>query len=125
MNAESTQAIEANGHGAKAPTGKAATDNGAISSIAREFQNFLADLEDLIQSSTSLTGEELARARAKLHARVAAAKDSIREISSPLVDRARNTVKGADSHVHDQPWRALGIAAGASLLLGYLLGRRT
>jgi len=124
MNAESTQAIDANGYGAKASTGKAATDNGAIPSIAREFQNFVADLEDLIQSSTSLTGEDLARAKAKLHARVAAAKDSIREISSPLVDRARNTVKGADSHVHVQPWQSIGIVAGVSLLLGYLLGRR-
>jgi ElaB/YqjD/DUF883 family membrane-anchored ribosome-binding protein len=124
MHTESTQTLDANGHGAKASTRKGATPNGAISNIAYEFQNFVADIEDLIQSTTSLNGEDLALAKAKLYARVASAKESIQKISSPLVDRARSTVKGTDSYVHDQPWPAIGIAAAASLLIGYLLGRR-
>ncbi len=124
MRTESTQTVDANGHGAEGSARKAAATNRAIFSIAREFQNFVADIEDLIQSTTSLSGEDLTRAKAKLHARVAAAKDSVHKIGNPLVERARSTVKDADNYVHHQPWRSVGIAAGVSLLVGYLLGRR-
>ena len=124
MHTESTHTLDANGRSAKPSTGKAATPNRAMSGIVLEFQNFVADVEDLIQSTTSLSGEDLAQAKANLHDRVVAAKDSIQKISSPLVDRARNSVKGADSYLHDQPWQAMSIAAGVGLLIGYLLGRR-
>lgn len=124
MRTESTPTADANGHSAKGSARKAATTNEAISNIAREFQNFVADIEDLIQSTTSLDGEDLSQARAKLHARVTAAKDSIQKIGHPLVDRARSTVKDAGSYVNQRPWQSVGMAVGVSLLVGYLLGRR-
>jgi len=122
LHTESTHTLDANGRSAKESTGNATTPNRASSGIALEFQNFVADVEDLIQSTTSLSGEDLAQARASLHERVVAAKDSIQKISSPLVDRARNGLKGADSYLHDRPWQAMGIAAGVGLIIGYLLG---
>jgi ElaB/YqjD/DUF883 family membrane-anchored ribosome-binding protein len=121
MKAESTRTLDANGSSVSAQT--EATE-AAISSVAREFKNFVADVEDLIQSTTSLNGEDLARVKAKLQARVAAAKQSVQSIGAPLIDRARNTVRATDGYVREQPWQALGIVAGASLLVGYLVGRR-
>jgi len=120
MKAESTRTLDANGSSVSAQT--EATE-AAISSVAREFKNFVADVEDLIQSTTSLNGEDLARVKAKLQARVAAAKQSVQSIGAPLIDRARNTVRATDGYVREQPWQALGIVAGASLLVGYLVGR--
>jgi ElaB/YqjD/DUF883 family membrane-anchored ribosome-binding protein len=119
MRTESTQSAERNGNGAS----RQATIDTDISGIEREFQNLVADIEDLIQSNTSLTGEDLARAKAKLHARVAAAKESVQRLGAPLIDRARNAVKDTVSRVRAQPWQAIGVAAGASLLVGYLVGR--
>jgi len=79
----------------------------------------------MIQSTTSLNGEDLARVKAKLQARVAAAKESVQNyIGTPLIERARNTVRATDGYVHEQPWRAIAIVAGASLLVGYVVGRR-
>ena len=122
MRTESTQSAERNGNGASRQDSKATIDTD-ISGIAREFQNLAADIEDLIQSNTSLTGEDLARAKAKLHARVAAARESVQRLGAPLIDRARNAVKDTASRVRAQPWQAIGVAAGASLLVGYLVGR--
>jgi ElaB/YqjD/DUF883 family membrane-anchored ribosome-binding protein len=123
MRAQSTRTLDANGSSANA-TETEATE-AAISSVAREFKNFVADVEDMIQSTTSLNGEDLARVKAKLQARVAEAKESVQNyIGTPLIERARNTVRATDGYVHEQPWRAIAIVAGASLLVGYVVGRR-
>ena len=122
MQAPSTRTLDANGSIANANETEAT--EAAISSVAREFKNFVADMEDLIQSTTSLNGEDLARVKAKLQARVAAAKESVQDIGAPLIERARSTVRATDGYVREQPWQAIAIVAGASLLVGYVVGRR-
>jgi ElaB/YqjD/DUF883 family membrane-anchored ribosome-binding protein len=112
-----------NGHSATSTPKNAAADS-APSGIAREFQDFVADMEDLIEASTSLTGDDLARAKANLYARVAAARAFIEEMPGAISARARNTARVADGYVREQPWRAIGITAAGGLLIGFLLGRR-
>ena len=113
--------LPSNGHGATHAKNLAA--DAAPSGITREFRNFVADMEDLIEASTSLTGDDLARARADLNARVAAARAFVEDMPA-LSDRARNTVKAADGYVREQPWRSIGLTAAVGLLTGFLLGRR-
>ena len=38
--------------------------------------------------------------------------------------RAKAAGHVADEYVHDNPWRAIGAAAGIGLLVGLLIGRR-
>jgi ElaB/YqjD/DUF883 family membrane-anchored ribosome-binding protein len=113
-----------NGHSAASTPTKNPTVGAALSGITQEFQNFVADMEDLIKASTSLTGDDLARAKANLSARVAAAKAFVEEMPGAISDRARNTVKVADDYVREQPWQAMGMTAAVGLLVGFLLGRR-
>lgn len=95
------------------------------SGVAREFHSFVADVEDLIKSTTNLTGEELSRAKAKLNQRIAAAKVSVEEMSETIANRARKTAETTNTYVHEQPWTAVGAGAAAGLLVGYLLARRS
>jgi len=104
--------------------GIAATNDHAPSGLAREFQDFIADVEDLAKATSSLTGEELARARAKLGKRVAAAKESVEAIGGAISDRAQNAARTTDSYVREHPWQAVGIGAALGLLLGVTLARR-
>lgn len=94
------------------------------SGVSREVHSFLADVEDLITATTSLTGEDLARAKAKLSARVTAAKESVARVGGEIADRTRHAVKATDGYVHEQPWRAVGIGAALGLLVGFVLARR-
>lgn len=112
-----------NGHGATSRPKNAGAD-AAPSGIAQEFQDFVADVEDLIRTSTSLTGDDLTRAKAKLSARVAAARAFVEEMPATIAARVRNTAEVADSYVREQPWRTIGITAAVGLLIGFLLGRR-
>jgi ElaB/YqjD/DUF883 family membrane-anchored ribosome-binding protein len=98
--------------------------NEASSGLAREFHNFVADVEDLIKSTTQLTGEDLAKAKAKLNERVSAAKESMAEMGETIANRTRKTAADANDYVHEKPWNAVGISAAAGFLLGYLLSRR-
>jgi ElaB/YqjD/DUF883 family membrane-anchored ribosome-binding protein len=107
----------ARGSGLKAPI---QTD----AAMPGEFRNFVADVEDLITETTSITGEDLVRVKAKFGERIAAAKDSIQEMSGAVVDRAKRSATATNEYVHDQPWAAVGIGAAIGVLIGFVLGRR-
>ncbi len=111
---------EGNGQGARG-TGAGAT---AAAADPGEFQNFVADIEDLIGSMTSLTGEDLARARARLAERVEAAKETFADASGAVAERARDSARVANSFVHEHPWQAVGIGAVLGLLIGIAVSRR-
>lgn len=96
----------------------------AQSGVSREVHNFLEDIEDLVKETTSLTGDELARAKAKLSERVAAAKQSVEEFGSDVAKRARKGAAATNDYVHDQPWKAIGAGAAVAFLLGFVLARR-
>jgi ElaB/YqjD/DUF883 family membrane-anchored ribosome-binding protein len=101
------------------------TGDAAQSGVAREYHAFVSDVEDLISSATSLTGEDLTRAKARLGARIASARASIGRVGSAVSDQVRSGAMATDSYVRTQPWQVVGISAAAGLLIGYLLGRRS
>lgn len=109
-----------NGQADRAKTSAIAKADG----VPREVRNFLTDIEDLISSTTSLTGEDLTRAKAQLIERVTAARASVEQMSVALTDRARNTAKVTNEYVHEQPWKAIGAGAAIGFLLGLVLARR-
>ena len=115
---------EGNGHG---PGTIAAADRqlaAASASAPGEFQSFVADIEDLITSMTPLTGEDLARAKERLAARVELAKESFSEVSGEIAERARKTARVTDAYVHEHPWQSVGIGAILGLLVGIVVSRR-
>jgi ElaB/YqjD/DUF883 family membrane-anchored ribosome-binding protein len=116
--------LPSNGHSAGATPPKDPAADATPSGITQEFRDFVADMEDLITESTSLTGDNLARAKANLSARVAAARAFVEEMPGAISDRARNTVKVADGYVRERPWQAIAMTAAAAVLIGFLLGRR-
>lgn len=102
----------------------AAKANQVASNATSEFQNFIADVEDLVKETTTLTGEDLNRAKAKLGARLADAKNSVAELGGDIAKRAKQGAVATDDFVHEQPWKAIGAGAAIGLLIGFALARR-
>ena len=57
--------------------------------------------------------------------------DNLREARSRLLDaeaaikeRTREVARVTDEYVHENPWPAIGAAAGVGLVIGLLVGRR-
>jgi ElaB/YqjD/DUF883 family membrane-anchored ribosome-binding protein len=112
-----------NGHGAASAASKSASAE-ALAGASQELHDFIADLEELIEATTSLTGEDLTHAKAKLYARIAAARKAAGEVHRGVADRARQRIKAVNSYVQDQPWKSVGMGIAAGLLIGLLLSRR-
>ena len=81
--------------------------------LMHELKNVVGDAEDLLKATASQSGEHIARIRAR-------AEESVRAARA----RMRDSAEMLDDQVRDHPWSAVGIAAGAGLLLGILLGRK-
>lgn len=119
MLARSTNAeTGANGQGDLQPA------TGAAAAVSREVHNVLADAEDLIRATTSLTGADLARVRAQLAKGVAAARQSLEDMGGAIADGARKSVATTNAYVHAEPWKVIGASAAIGLLLGIVIARR-
>ena len=81
--------------------------------LMRELKNVVGDAEELLKATASQSGEQIARIRAR-------AEESVRAARARMEDGAEML----DDQVREHPWTAVGIAAGAGLLLGILLGRK-
>jgi len=125
MQAKPTAAEPGNGQALEARDTALTIARDSASALSREAHNFLADIEDLVKATTSLTGEDLARAKAKLAERITAAKASVAKMGGAVADRTRDAAQATDSYVHERPWQAIGIGAGLGVLVGLLIARRT
>lgn len=92
--------------------------------VSREFSNFIADIEDLLKETATLTGDDLSRAKAAISARVSAAKESIDGLGGSVSDRVRKSSAMTNEYVHEQPWKAIGAVAAVAFVLGLVLTRR-
>lgn len=98
--------------------------NSGRQNVSREFHDLVADIEDLVKQTASLSGEELNLARTRLAELIASAKTSAGDMGSAVAQRARRSAAATNEYVHEQPWKAIGIAATVGLLLGVVLARR-
>lgn len=96
----------------------------ASQDVLKEFKSFLNDVEGLVQSTASLTGDDLAKAKAQLNQRISTAKETIGEASGNIFKQARKTAAITNNYVHEQPWTVIGTGVALSFLLGFVLARR-
>jgi len=91
--------------------------------LTEEFQKFITDIEDLLKSTTSLSGPEFEQAKRKLTERVASAKASVEDLSENFAAKARHSAEVTDRYVHEKPWQSLAASSTLSFLLGVLVAR--
>jgi ElaB/YqjD/DUF883 family membrane-anchored ribosome-binding protein len=52
------------------------------------------------------------------------ARERLGEFEGEIRARAQEAARTTDRYVHENPWGAIGIAAGVAFMLGLLSGRR-
>lgn len=92
--------------------------------LISDFKVVMEDAEDLLRATVEQSGETLTATRSKLQSKLAEAKVKMKEIEETVVDKTREAAKATDNYVRENPWRSVGIAAGAGLIVGLLIGRR-
>ena len=92
--------------------------------LIADVKVLMADADEIIKAMASATGEKAVELADKLRINMRNAKDKMADMQVLVADKARVAARVTDDYVHDNPWQAVGIAAGVGLLLGLLLGRR-
>ena len=92
--------------------------------LAQDLKIVIADAEDLLRATASQAGEKVSAAREKIQDSLRHAKLKLADVEDVIVDKGKQAARATDEYVHDQPWRAVGIAAGVGFVIGLLIGRR-
>jgi ElaB/YqjD/DUF883 family membrane-anchored ribosome-binding protein len=92
--------------------------------VAGDFRTMIADSEELLKASATLSGEGFAIARTKFEEKLKRAKVALADASQPVFDRTKKTAVAADNYVHGNPWSAVGIAMAAGVLIGIIAAKR-
>lgn len=92
--------------------------------LAQDMKVVIADAEELLRATASQAGEKVAAAREKIQESLRVAKLKLADVEELMIDRTKQAARATDEFVHDNPWKAVGIAAGIGLIVGLLIGRR-
>ncbi|MES2631918.1 MAG: DUF883 family protein [Pseudomonadota bacterium] len=84
----------------------------------------IADAEELLKLTAGQVGDKTTEMRLRMQARMDQAKADLAKVQEMAVVRVKDAGMAADNYVHDNPWHAVGIAAGVGLLFGMLIARR-
>ena len=92
-----------------------------VDALMDDVRQALAEVEQMLKAGADQAGEQLAdRVDDTLHD----AHERLSSLQDELSSRARRSVRDADRYVHDNPWQAIGIAAGLAFVVGLLVSRR-
>lgn len=92
--------------------------------LVRDLKSVVGDAGDLISNVAASGADELAQARTNLEARLGQAKTRLIDAGQAVSDKAKCSVDATDQFVRDNPWKVLGIAAAAGIVIGAILSRR-
>ena len=89
-----------------------------------EMSTLTADVQDLLGRLAHVADPEIARLRIKVGRALTSTKRVLADGTDQVQRHAKNAMAAGDGYVREQPWQAVGIAAVAGLLVGFLVGRR-
>jgi ElaB/YqjD/DUF883 family membrane-anchored ribosome-binding protein len=92
--------------------------------LMHDLKTVVGDAEELLKATANQGGAEIARIRARAEESLKTARSRIRDLTQAAEAQAREYAADVDKRVHDNPWTAIGIAAGVGLVVGILLGRK-
>lgn len=92
--------------------------------LLEDLQVVVRDAEALLQATASQTGERVEVARAKAAESLRQARQRLAAAQTDMAHEVREAAASTDEYVREHPWQAVGMAAGAGLLIGLLISRR-
>ncbi len=87
--------------------------------LIRDIKSVIVDAETLLKATANQGGDALATFRAKTEDSLAIAKEKMAKAE----EKARNAASATNDYVRENPWKAVGAAAGLGVLIGLLIGR--
>ncbi len=95
----------------------------ARENLANNLKAVIRDAEELLKSSGQQVDEGYQSAKARFGSTLHSARTGLDTAQESMIARTKDVVQSTDHYVQENPWRAIGVAAVAGILIGLLLGR--
>ena len=92
--------------------------------LVTDLKVVISDTEELLRATAGAAGEKAGELRERIALRLRDAKERVADIEAAVVDKTKAAARATDDFVHEEPWKAVGVAAALGLALGVLIGRR-
>ncbi len=92
--------------------------------LVSDLMVVISDTEELLRATAGAAGEKVGDLRERLAIRLRDAKERVVDLEVALVEKSKAAARATDDFVHEEPWKAVGVAAAVGLALGVLIGRR-
>ena len=94
------------------------------SEMESDVSKSISGAEDMLAQAASSTGEKAAELRARALEQLRALRVRLQDAQAAALRQSKAAARATDEYVHDNPWRAIGVAAGVGVLIGLLIGSR-
>ena len=92
--------------------------------VGRDVQNVVSEAQELLKTVKDEGASQMDAVRNKMQAQYDAAREKFGEIQTTVSEGAKVAATSTDAYVRSNPWRAVGIAAAAGAIIGFLCSRR-
>ena len=92
--------------------------------LVSDMKNVVADAEEILRVTAGVAGEKMVELRERIGKHLSDAKLRLADAEALMVDKARAAASATDNYVNENPWQAVGMAAGVGLVLGLIISRR-
>ena len=86
--------------------------------LVEDFKVLSKDVQELLKATASVVGDKAAIAREKVEESLKVAQDKLSVAQDQVRAKGQEAFNVTDGYVRDNPWNAVGIAAGIGFLLG-------
>ena len=92
--------------------------------LVSDLKVVIPDTEELLRATAGSAGDKVGELRERIGLRLRDAKERLIDLEVAVVDKTKAAARATDDFVHEEPWKAVGVAAALGLALGVLIGRR-
>jgi ElaB/YqjD/DUF883 family membrane-anchored ribosome-binding protein len=100
-----------------------AKDEVSKEKLMQDLRLVVSDAEELLRATASQAGEKVSAARERIQENLAGAKERLAAAQQNVAAKTKEAARVTDEYVHENPWKAVGIAAGVGLVVGMLISR--
>jgi len=86
--------------------------------LVEDVKVLTKDVQELLKATASVVGEKASEARVKVQDSLKVAQDKLSVVQENVRAKGQEAFTATDGYVRDNPWNAVGIAAGIGFLLG-------
>lgn len=89
--------------------------------LVSDLKALMNDADELLRATASTAGEKITLARQKIEQSLVEGRKAVADAEKTFVKKSKEAAEIADDYVRENPWSAIGIAAGVGVVLGLLI----